>query len=151
MGVSAPKTREAAGVLVYRWTGLAGSCEFLLLRNARRKEWGFPKGHVDFTDSDILATAVRELKEETGLSDVLLHTGFRLTIQYPLPSGETKVVTYFLARHEGGKVCLSPEHDAQEWATTTQTVSMLAHDSLQGVLSSAMRFLEGRREISHLL
>jgi len=39
----------------------------LLVHDARSGKWGFPKGHRESYDPDDLATAVRELFEETGL------------------------------------------------------------------------------------
>jgi len=39
----------------------------LLVHDARSGKWGFPKGHRESYDPDNLATAVRELFEETGL------------------------------------------------------------------------------------
>lgn len=148
-------SRIAAGVIVYRIRDgndpNHGNVEFLLLRNASRQEWGFPKGHADDSDSDILATAARELEEETGKRDAMLHTGFRTRITYAVNGGQTKIVTYFLGRCESSKVRLSPEHDDHKWADLVQSVSCLKFDSLKSVLHEAMRFLTHRQEISDLL
>ena len=59
--------REAAGFIVY--TDTAGCRSFLLLRNARHRTWGFPKGHLE-TGESARAGARRELVEETGIDNL---------------------------------------------------------------------------------
>ena len=39
----------------------------LLVQDRRSQKWGFCKGHVERSDADTLATAVREANEELGL------------------------------------------------------------------------------------
>lgn len=39
----------------------------LLVQDAKSKKWGFPKGHRDEVDTNDIATAERELQEETGI------------------------------------------------------------------------------------
>jgi 8-oxo-dGTP pyrophosphatase MutT (NUDIX family) len=41
----------------------------LLVLDSRSNKWGFPKGHRESYDKDDLATAKRELFEETGILD----------------------------------------------------------------------------------
>ncbi len=60
--------------------------------------WGFPKGHMEAGESE-RQTALREIKEETGL-DVKLVDGFLRTEKYCLRHGDqdiVKKVVYFLA------------------------------------------------------
>ena len=38
----------------------------LLLKGVKTGIWSFPKGHSEPNDADLLATAVRETREETG-------------------------------------------------------------------------------------
>ena len=47
----------------------------LLVHDARSGKWGFPKGHRESYDTSDLATAVRECREETGLTaeDYMVH------------------------------------------------------------------------------
>ena len=42
--------------------------QILLVHDARSRKWGFPKGHRESFDASDLATAVREVGEETGLT-----------------------------------------------------------------------------------
>jgi 8-oxo-dGTP pyrophosphatase MutT (NUDIX family) len=56
--------------------------EVLLIRDARSRKWGFPKGHREPEDASDLHTAVRECREETGLEAsayTVVEPSFRLT------------------------------------------------------------------------
>lgn len=48
----------------------------LLVRDSRNQKWGFPKGRYELEDHDLLATAIRETREETGF---LLDTHYTLS------------------------------------------------------------------------
>ena len=43
--------------------------KLLLVQDAHTKKWGFPKGHVEISDSSDIHTAIRECNEETGLKE----------------------------------------------------------------------------------
>lgn len=92
----------------------------LLLRN-RKGHIDFPKGHVEEGES-ILEAAIREFKEETGLSDkdIYIIPGKEYVMEYPvLEKGEiqNKRVILFLAKYVGkGEVKISKEHSEYKWA-----------------------------------
>ena len=56
---------------------------------------GFPKGHIEKGETEH-ECALREIKEETGLSACIV-SGFCQKVQYSLPNGHVKHVTYFAA------------------------------------------------------
>lgn len=134
-------TAVAAGVLLWRGAGQAP--EFLLLRNARHATWGFAKGHLE-PGEDLLAGALRECREETGLrlgaSDLL--PGFADASFYRTPAGVLKRVVMFLAAAPApaaGFVC-SPEHDAHAWCAVDDALARLAHEELRrSVVRAATR------------
>lgn len=98
--------------------------------------WGFPKGHVELGETEE-ATALREIREEIGVSAQLLE-GFRIEEQYPLPnkSGVIKQVIYFLAeftdqeivyqKEELKAACLLPYEEAANRMTFEETKHILA-------------------------
>lgn len=67
--------------------------EVLLVRYGQH-HWGFPKGHVEDSESDE-ETALREIKEETGL-DVVLDTSFRKVTNYKNKRGMLKWNVFFV-------------------------------------------------------
>lgn len=79
--------------------------------------WSFPKGHAEASETPI-ESAVRELKEETGLhlvkmlSDEILFEHYKYRFR-----GEPreKTVTFFIAEVEGELVIQSDELFAGKW------------------------------------
>ena len=67
---------KSCGALVYRKK--QDRLELLLIRHKNGGHWSFPKGHVETGETEP-QTALREIKEETGL-DVGLCEGFRQSV-----------------------------------------------------------------------
>lgn len=95
----------------------AGRCRFLLVlsRLTKRPLWEFPKGGVDENET-LLQTALRELREETGIDEGALSVipGFEWSESYRFTSGRDddrtlirKQVTYFLAESSTSDVRFS--------------------------------------------
>lgn len=83
---------------MYRHQG--GATQVLLIRHRFSGHWSFPKGHIEPGEHEN-ETALREVKEETGL-DIVLQSGFRESVEY-CPSPEVKKqVVYFLGVPCGG-------------------------------------------------
>lgn len=75
----------------------------VLLVQHRAGHWAFPKGHLEFGESPEQA-AIRELREETGLSIVrrLSQNSFIDRYQFSIHGNTVdKTVRYFLAEVEG--------------------------------------------------
>src|SRR2546422_8636858 len=60
----------SAGGVVYRWDG--DNPLFLLLASNKRGVWCLPKGLIEEGEDEV-TTAMREVREETGVSRVKLH------------------------------------------------------------------------------
>jgi 8-oxo-dGTP pyrophosphatase MutT (NUDIX family) len=114
----------------------------LVLRNRADGHWGFAKGRRAAQDAHEVQTALREVAEETGYTELLLHPDFREEIAYDVavPDGArtSKRVVYFLAQAPGGEVTLSPEHDALRWITPAQIGAHLEHAELRAVAAAAV-------------
>jgi hypothetical protein len=61
---------------------LNSNCSILLVRDTKSKKIGFPKGHYENYDKTPYDTAIRELNEETGLTE----KDFKLISEYPILS-----------------------------------------------------------------
>ena len=95
------KFEKSCGVVIYRKIGK--EIEFLSVSAINDGHWGFPKGHVE-KDENEQQTAIREVKEETGLK-VILIDGFRESVDYLIKNEKiqeeiTKQVVFFLAKVE---------------------------------------------------
>src|SRR5688500_11940070 len=94
----------------------AGELQFLLLDHGRH--WDFPKGHVDAWE-DALTAALREVREETGITQVRVVPGFRHEIEYhfrhPKRGLIRKTVIFFLGQTDALDVEISHEHVGAEF------------------------------------
>lgn len=122
------------------WRPAAAGPEFLLLRNALHRTWGFAKGHMDREDDDLEQTALRELAEETGLrlrpTDLL--PGFADVSSYR-PGRRWKRVVLFLARlPDGAEILPSEEHDRFGWFGSEAALERLHHQELKRSLIRAV-------------
>lgn len=134
---------RSAGVIVFK--EVEGEEKFLLLHyKYKSKYWGFPRGNIEEDESDE-ETALRELKEETGIEDVSLVDDFRERIQWVYErDGETvrKECTYFLARCDLDEdVSLSDEHIGYSWKSFDKAVSKLRFKNVKEVLKEANKRL----------
>lgn len=115
----------SAGVVVVRF--FDKKPKFLLLR--AYDYWDFPKGRVE-PDEEPLAAAIREVEEETTLTNIDFHWGHVLTETEPY--GKNKVARYYLAESRDGEVHLpvsaelgKPEHDEFRWLTYEEARPLL--------------------------
>ena len=104
------KREKSCGALVYRQQG--DKLMLLLLRHRHGGHWSFPKGHVEGNETET-ETALREVKEETGLT-IELHEGFRHTVEYYPKPGVKKLVVYFLGRAAANAVTVRQEEEISE-------------------------------------
>lgn len=113
----------AGGIL---WRRDSESVEVLLVHRPRYHDWTFPKGKLHKGES-LLAAAIREVTEETGLSVVVGHrmpmVGYR-TIDGP------KEVTYWAMQPRDGEFGANHEVDKVRWVPLARASRKLtyAHD-----------------------
>lgn len=117
--------------------------EYLLLHYGEG-HWGFVKGHVEDDETE-KETALRELKEETGLSKVEFIEGFKDKIQYYYKRNDQtiyKEVTYFLIQAQHKKIRLSNEHVGYDWLNFKRAKEKTSFMNSKNVLKKAHNFLE---------
>jgi bis(5'-nucleosidyl)-tetraphosphatase len=132
--------KSAGAVVFHRGTRL----EYLLIFSTY---WEFPKGLVE-PDEKEQETALREVREETGLNVELLH-GFREEITYFYRRGGTlikKQVVYFLGSAQVKTVRVSREHRAAEWRPYRRALAELKYENARMILTKANEFLSKRIE-----
>lgn len=131
---------KSAGLIIFRKEG--SRIKYLLL-HYDAGHWDFPKGHIEAGESETGA-ALRELKEETGISDAKVISSFREKISYYYRrEGKTvyKEVIYLLAETKTEKVKLSFEHKGFEWLPFEEAVERVTFKNSKEVLKKADRFL----------
>jgi bis(5'-nucleosidyl)-tetraphosphatase len=128
--------KHAAGVVLFRQSS-AGP-RILLLRAYRN--WDLPKGRLEPGETPFEA-AVREVREETGLSDLDFCWGDEFIETEPYAGG--KVVRFYAARAQSGDVSLPinpilgrAEHHEFRWVSPQDAVSLTV-PRLQRVLKWA--------------
>ena len=122
-----PRTsRLSAGVVVVRQT--EEGWRFLLLRAFNH--WDFPKGMVE-SGEEPLAAAVREVREESLISDLEFSWGETSTRTGPYSRG--KVACYFIAHTRTADVSLPvnpelgrPEHSEFRWVDYDEAVTLVS-------------------------
>lgn len=123
------KYEKSAGVVVFRRTD-DGIKYLLLYKEAHgqyKAGWDLPKGWFE-KDEDEKETALRELKEETGISDVKPIDGFRETIEFFYKKDNElvkKFVVFYLGETKQEKVKLSYEHQSYEWMDISDVIATL--------------------------
>jgi 8-oxo-dGTP pyrophosphatase MutT (NUDIX family) len=132
-------TREtsAGGVVFRRFPD--GQVRFLLIRDSY-KNWGFPKGHLEAGEPPADA-ARREVGEETGLDDLLLHGPIKVIDWYFRFRGKTihKYCHFFLFESRQG----DPVPEAAEgitacvWHSFDEARQTVSYDNAREVLRQA--------------
>lgn len=129
--------RRSCGVIPYRRTEKGP--EFLLVLQ-NNNCWSIPKGHMEPFESE-RETALRELKEETGLTAVL-REDFRDMVEYTMAKGGRKQVVLFLGE-ASGEVNLEPgELREYRWAAAEEAKRLL-HSEYIRILDRVRSVLEG--------
>ncbi len=131
------RTATAAGGVVRR-EGEHGT-EVALLGRMNDGSWVFPKGTPTPGES-LEATALREVREETGLDVRIVRPLGEMTYSF-VAGGERihKVVHFFLMEAVGGHPSLhDAEYDEVRWVTIPDARRMLTFDTYREVLDRAL-------------
>ena len=133
---------KSCGAVVFTRSG--GEIRYVIVQEASGA-YSFPKGHVEGDETEE-QTAVREIREETGLLPVFL-PGFRETDEYDLSEkpGTHKQVVYFLS--EFGNEPLVPRQGEIRKILLlpyAEAMRLFQHEGTRRVLAAAQAFLSGQ-------
>lgn len=138
---------KSCGVVPFR--EVDGEIRYLVISSAvtKREHWEFPKGGVEKGEREV-ETALRELQEETGVSDVRLLPGYREPIRYIYrrPEGLVfKQVIYFIGKVGNPEVTLRLEEAKDfRWATYEEARTLLRHGNARELLYRCHAFITGK-------
>lgn len=114
--------------------------KYYLVERARKGHKSLCKGHVE-NDETETETALREIKEETGLT-VDIDDGFRETIEYSPYPGCMKEVVFFVARAHTLDVTPQESEVSQiYWLPYSAAMESLTHQSDRDVLTKAREYI----------
>jgi len=135
---------SSGGVIVRQQQG-----RFQVCLIARRREgvlvWGLPKGHVE-PGEDLVATALREVREETGLVGALAAPLGSITYRFAVQDERVryfKRVYFYLMRYLDGDT-RQHDHEVEEarWMSLDDALALLSYENERKVLRNAMRHLK---------
>ncbi len=131
---------KSCGIITYREKD--GERLYLILKYPSG-HFDFPKGHVEDGETEH-ETAIRELLEETGISDVEMVSGFRTQMDYKYwkdSNPSHKLVIYFLGKTEFEDIKISHEHHDSYWLNFEAAVEKATFDNAKNLLKEAENFL----------
>jgi bis(5'-nucleosidyl)-tetraphosphatase len=139
-------TDESFGVIPFH--RIDGETRFLLIQH-NAGHWAFPKGHAERGESE-RESALRELREETGIQDVQLIESRIFEERYTKTwRGDArklvrKTVRYFLGEVSNPKVTVQVEEiQAYRWATLAEARKLITYSESRRLLETAATYLGG--------
>ncbi len=130
----------SAGIVLFR---KEDSKILFLLLHYPSGHWDFIKGKMEKGEST-RETAIRETKEETGITDITFLENFEEWIKYDFQyQGELvhKKVVFFLAETKTKEIIISNEHLDYTWMDYNTSMEKTTFDNAKTVLTRAQTLL----------
>lgn len=132
-----PRVETTAGGVIYRW--LASTPHILLIRDGYHN-WGLPKGHLEWGETPSGA-ALREAREETGLTDLVLGPQLQTIDWYFRAQGRLihKFCHFFLIESRRGEAAPELEEGitACTWVPLPQAIEQVSYENAREVVRRA--------------
>jgi len=138
------REQKSAGIVLFR--NNSNKNEFLLL-NYPQGHWDFIKGKVE-QDETPHETALRETKEETGITNIEFIDGFEESVEYDFRFKKENIhkkVIFFLAKTNEKNIKLSHEHNDYLWLEYNDALKKTTFENAKNVLTKANEFLSSTR------
>ena len=119
--------------------GTGDQLEVVIAGRDSDRAWVFPKGTPDPGET-IEQTALREVREETGLDVEIVRTIGTMEYWFAVPGERVhKIVHFFLMRPLGGDVSRHDrEYDDVRWVPASEARRMLTYDTYRDMLDRAV-------------
>ena len=133
-------TEKSAGIVLFR--NNSNKNEFLLL-NYPQGHWDFVKGKVEQNETSH-ETALRETREETGITHIEFIDGFEESVEYDFRFKKENIhkkVIFFLAKTNEKNIKLSHEHSDYIWLEYNDALKKTTFENAKNVLTKANEFL----------
>ncbi len=130
----------SAGIVLFR---KEDSKILFLLLHYPSGHWDFVKGKMENGESTH-ETAIREAREETGITDITFFENFEEWIKYDFQyQGELvhKKVVFFLAETKTKEIIISNEHLDYTWMDYNTSMEKTTFDNAKTVLTRAQTLL----------
>ena len=130
----------SAGIVLYR---KENAKNLFLLLHYPSGHWDFVKGKMEKNETTH-ETAIRETKEETGITDIVFTENFEEWIEYNFKyQGELvqKKVVFFLAETKTKEIEISHEHSGYIWMDYNASMEKTTFDNAKTVLTKAEKLL----------
>ena len=130
----------SAGIVLFR---KEDSKNLFLLLHYPSGHWDFVKGKMEEGETTH-ETAIRETREETGITDVDFLDGFEEWIEYNFQYQKElvhKKVVFFLAETKTKEVNISHEHLDYTWMDYNTAMEKTTFDNAKTVLTKAQMLL----------
>ena len=130
----------SAGIVIFR---KEGTKKLFLLLHYPSGHWDFVKGKMEKGETTH-QTAIREAKEETGITDITFVDNFEEWIKYNFKyQGELvqKKVVFFLAETKTKEITISHEHSGYTWLDYNESMEKTTFDNAKTVLTKAQKIL----------
>ncbi len=129
---------SSCGAVVFRM--IAGEVRYLLIKNKRSANWGFPKGHIERGETKE-ETARREVLEETGIR-IQIIPGFISKSEYTIQGKVEKSVSIFVAKTSDTQTVIQHEEiEDYIWLNYDKALKTLKFENDRSILERAHDFL----------
>ncbi|OGZ69366.1 MAG: hypothetical protein A3D44_02830 [Candidatus Staskawiczbacteria bacterium RIFCSPHIGHO2_02_FULL_42_22] len=137
---------KSAGAIIYR---MENKVPYFLLLHYPSGHWEFAKGHIEEGENQEQA-ALREIEEETGITDLKIIPGFKEYIKYFFRNNYDmvkedknkapwifKLVVFYLAQTQTEVVKISDEHIGFAWLSYQEALKKLTFKNAKNLLKKA--------------
>ncbi len=118
--------------------------KLFLLLHYPTGHWDFVKGKIENNES-LEQAAIRETKEETGITNIEFVKGFKEKIEYTFKFNVDivqKEVIFFLAKTNTKQVKISDEHLNYVWLDFNNALNKITYENAKNVLKKSKNYLE---------